>query len=113
LLVDASRELRLEFVRLVYGLSGVQAARVSSSVMVRPGTESVHFAVPDSSHGDQRVLQVFFVPMTSPTPEQFVQLRHLAVLASGLPDIDVLREADSAAISRPSRSLRSAFDGAR
>jgi hypothetical protein len=86
---DASRELQHEFTRRVRGLRSVHAVRVSFSLRTHHGTESVHFAVPDSTHGNRRKLQVFFHPETSPTTEEFTQLRQLAVLASGLPDIDI------------------------
>lgn len=88
---DASRELRHEFTRLVRQLPSVHAVRVSLSLRTQHGTESVHFAVPDSIHGNRRKLQVFFHPKISPTPDEFIQLRQLAVLASGLPDIDIAR----------------------
>jgi hypothetical protein len=88
---DAPPELRQEFTRLVRGLPSVRAVRVSYSLRAQQGTESVHFAVPKSSYGDRRMLQVFFHPETSPTADEFTQLRYLAVLASGLPDIDIVR----------------------
>jgi hypothetical protein len=65
--------------------------RVSSSIIKLPANESVYFAVPDSSHGEGRVLQLFFAPGTLPSAEQFVQMRHLAVLASGLSDLEMIR----------------------
>jgi hypothetical protein len=90
---DASHEVRQEFTRLVRGLAGVHAVRVSASFIERPRTEPVHFAVPTSSHGDGRVLQVFFAAGSTPTIEQFLQLKHLAMLASGVPDVDIVLSA--------------------
>lgn len=87
---DASIELRKEFVRLARGLPGVHSIRVSSELIRRSRTEPVHFAVPNSLHGDRRVFQVFFAAGSSPTTEQFIRLKHLAVLASGLPDLDIV-----------------------
>lgn len=86
-----SRELREEFMRVVRGLPDVLVVRVSSSIVTQAGKESVYFAVPDSSHGEQRLLQVFFASGTLPSAEQFIQMRHLAVLASGLPDLEMTR----------------------
>jgi hypothetical protein len=91
LLAHSSPELRQEFARVVRGLADVLAVRVSSSIATQPGRESVYFAVPDSSHGERRLLQVFFASGTLPGTEQFVQMRHLAVLASGLPDLEMTR----------------------
>jgi hypothetical protein len=86
-----------EFVQLVTGLASVRAIRVSSTVTTRPDTESVYFDVPASPAGEHRLLQVFFAHGTSPTPEEFVRMRHeLAVLASGLPDVDMLLPLDPA-----------------
>ena len=85
-----SRELRIEFTRTVRGLVDVLAVRLSSSIKTLPGIESVYFAVPDSSHGERRLLQVFFASGTLPSAEQFVHMRHLAVLASGLPDLEMM-----------------------
>jgi hypothetical protein len=90
-LTHPSRELREEFARVFRGLVDVLAVRVSSSIVTQAGKESVYFAVPDSSHGDRRVLQVFFASLTLPSVEQFVQMRHLAMLASGLPDLEMMR----------------------
>jgi hypothetical protein len=90
-LAHPSRELREEFTRVVRGLADVLAVRVSSSIVTRAGEESVYFAVPDSSHGERRLLQVFFASGTLPSAEQFVQVRHLAVLASGVPDLEMMR----------------------
>jgi hypothetical protein len=91
LVMDTSREVREEFLRVVLGLSGVQTVRISASVTTQRGAEPVHFTVPNSEHGDQRLLQIFFAPSMTPTAEQFDQLRHLAVLASGLPDVHLVR----------------------
>jgi hypothetical protein len=91
LLTHPSRELREEFSRVVRGLADVLVVRVSSSIITQPGKESVYFAVPDSSHGDRRLLQVFFASGTLLSAEQFVQMRDLAVLASGLPDLEMMR----------------------
>jgi len=85
-----SRELGHEFSRLVRGLQDVHAVRVSSSIIKLPAKESVYFAVPDSSHGERRLLQVFFASGTLPSADQFLQMKHLAVLASGLPDLDMM-----------------------
>ncbi len=89
LLTGASLGLVETFASSVRALSGVHAVRVGASLTTYPGTEPVHFAVPTSCHGEGRVLQVFFAPGTMPTPRQFVRLRELAVLASGLPDLDI------------------------
>jgi hypothetical protein len=86
-----SRELREEFAHIVRGLADVLAVRVSASIITESGKEYVYFAVPDSSHGERRLLQVFFVSGTLPSTEQFVQMRNLAVLASGLPDFEMTR----------------------
>jgi len=87
----ASHELRREFTRVMRALPSVQAVRVAFSLRTLHGTESVHFAVPESAYGHGRVLQVFFHQQMSPTSEEFTQFRHLAILASGLPDIDYVR----------------------
>ena len=89
-LPNASRELREEVTRVLRSLASVRAVRVASSLLPQPGLESIHFAVPKSSYGDRRLLQVFLVPGSVPTPEEFTQLRHLAALASALQDIDHL-----------------------
>ena len=91
LLTGASVELVEKFSSLVRALAGVHAVRVGASLTTYPGTEPVHFTVPPSSHGEGRVLQIFFAPGTMPTAQQFVQLREMAVLASGLPDLDMAR----------------------
>jgi hypothetical protein len=88
---DTSHELRREFTRVMRALPSVHAVRVAFSLRTLHGTESVHFAVPESAYGHGRVLQVFFHQEMSPTAEEFTQLRHLAILASGLPDIDFVR----------------------
>ena len=90
-LTHPSRELREEFSRVVRGLADVLAVRVSSTIITQAEKESVYFAVPDSCYGDRRMLQVFFASGTLPSAEQFVQIRHLAVLASGLPDLEMMR----------------------
>jgi hypothetical protein len=90
-LAHPSRELREEFARIVRGLPDVMAVRVAPSIITQAGKESVYFAVPDSSHGERRLLQVFFASGTLPSAEQFVRMRHLAVLASGLPDLEMMR----------------------
>lgn len=88
-LAHPSQELREEFTRVLRGLADVLAVRVSSSIITQPGNESVYFAVPDSTYGEQRLLQVFFASGTLPSAEQFVQMRQLAVLGSGLPDLEM------------------------
>jgi hypothetical protein len=90
-LTHPSRELQEEFARVVRGLADVLGVRVSSSITTQSEKESVYFAVPDSSHGERRLLQLFFASGTLPGAEQFVQIRHLAVLASGLPDLEMMR----------------------
>jgi hypothetical protein len=84
-----SSEIMDRFAGLVRELSGVEAVRVSSSCRAHPGTEPVHFAVPTSQHGEQRMLQVFFCEGAVPTASQFVELRQMAVLAGDLPDFDI------------------------
>ena len=95
---DTSHELRREFTRVMRALPSVHAVRVAFSLRTLHGTESVHFSVPESAYGHGRVLQVFFHQQTSPTAEEFTQLRHLAILASGLPDIDYLRSGSPATV---------------
>jgi len=90
LLTGASRELIERFTSWVRALSGVHAVRVASSFVQHPGTEPVHFAVPTSCYGERRVLQVFFSSGATPTAGQFADLRHLAVLASDVPDLDIV-----------------------
>jgi hypothetical protein len=90
-LAHPSRELRDEFTRVAGGLADALAVRISPSIVTLAGKESVYFAVPDSSHGERRLLQVFFASGTLPSAEQFVQMRHLAVLATGLPDLEMMR----------------------
>jgi PilZ domain-containing protein len=75
--------------KLVGRLAGVQAIRISSSLSPERGTESVYFEVPTSLHGERRVMQVFLAPHQLLTPEEFVQLKTLALVASGLPDLAV------------------------
>jgi hypothetical protein len=67
--------------------------------------------VPDSSHGDRRVLQVFFAPMASPKPDELVQLRHLAVLASGLPNIEIIRKGGNLMVAAADDDLAVWSDG--
>lgn len=88
---DTSHDLRREFTRVMRALPSVHAVRIAFSLQTLHGTESVHFTVPQSAFGHGRVLQVFFHQEMSPTAAEFTQLRHLAVLASGLPDIDYVR----------------------
>jgi hypothetical protein len=70
-------------------ISGVEAVGLSASVMRMPGTEPIHFAVPASSFGESRKLQVFFTSGAVPTAEEFAQLRHLAEVASTMPDLRI------------------------
>jgi hypothetical protein len=70
------------------GVSGVHAVRVSALVAQLPGTEPVHFAVPASSHGNKRMLQVFFTIGALPTRAELARLRQFADRASMLPDLD-------------------------
>ena len=86
----ASREAVGRFARWARELSGVHAVRVSSSCRSHPGTEPVHFSVPTSRYGDGRLLQVFFTVGAMPTAAQFGQLRRMALLASELPDLDIV-----------------------
>jgi hypothetical protein len=96
-LVSAPREitpqaaplLSKRFVGLVKKLSGVRAVRLSSSLAVESDIESVFFEVPDSDHGTQRLLQVFFDSDHPPSPEAFVRLKTLALVASGMPDVHI------------------------
>jgi PilZ domain-containing protein len=104
-LAHPSRELREEFTRVVRGLADVLALRVSPSIITRQGKESVYFAVPDSSHGEGRLLQVFFASRTLPSAEQFIQMRHLAVLASGLPDLEMIRSGPDAVFAEENTAL--------
>ncbi len=99
-----SRRVLDRFVHWVRELPGVHAVRVSSSWRRYPGTEPVYFAVPASSHGEGRRLQVFFASGAIPTAEQFAQLRQMALLASDLPDFDVASSSfDSVKVERPRR----------
>jgi hypothetical protein len=107
-LAHSSRELREEFARVVRGLADVLAVRVSSSITTQAGRESVYFAVPDSSHGERRLLQVFFASGMLPSAEQFVHMRHLAVLASGLPDLD-MTEPDTRVVTAEENTAVSMF----
>ncbi len=86
----ASREAIGRFARWARELSGVHAVRVSATSRSHPGTEPVHFAVPTSRYGDGRLLQVFFTLGAMPTAAQFGQLRRMALLASELPDLDIV-----------------------
>jgi len=87
LLRDTSRDLQEDFRRLIKTISCVRAIRISASVIEPVGAESIHFAVPPSCHGAERVLQVFFASGTRPTAGEFAQLRQLAALAAGVPDV--------------------------
>jgi hypothetical protein len=91
IVVNAGRMFATTFESWVCGLPGVQAAALSASVMRMPGTEPIHFSVPASGHGENRRLQVFFMPGTQPTADEFAQLRQLAELASTLPDVRIAR----------------------
>jgi hypothetical protein len=104
-LTHPSRELREEFIRLVRELADVMAVRVSPSLITHPQKESVYFAVPDSSHGERRLLQVCFASGTLPSVDQFVQMRHLAVLASGLPDLEMMRPGVGAMIAEENAAV--------
>lgn len=89
IVAQPSAELQEEFRRLIEQLPGAQRVRVSAEIAQFSDAESLYLAVPDSSYGTARVIQVFFAQHTTPTLEQFDRLRELAVLASGLPDCDV------------------------
>jgi hypothetical protein len=89
----ASREAIARFSRWARELSGVQAVRVSATCRPHPGTEPVLFAVPTSRYGDSRLLQVFFRAGAMPTAGQFDRLRRMALLASDLPDLDIVSSA--------------------
>jgi hypothetical protein len=104
-LAHPSRELREEFMRAVRGLADVLALRVSPSIVTQHGKESVYFAVPDSFLGEGRLLQVFFASGTLPSAEQFVQMRHLAILASGLPDLEMIRSGAGVAFAEENAAL--------
>jgi hypothetical protein len=82
--------MRQEFARVLRGLRNVIGVRVSPVIITQPGQESIYFAVPDSTVGKQRLLQVFFALGTLPSTEDFLQLRHLAMIAAGLPDVDTM-----------------------
>jgi len=86
----ASREAIGRFARWARELSGVHAVRVSFTCRSHPGTEPVLFAVPTSYYGDGRLLQVFFTLGALPTAAQFGQFRRMALLASELPDLDIV-----------------------
>jgi hypothetical protein len=86
--VEDSRTVENTLESWLSGVSGVYAVRVSSLVARLPGTEPVHFAVPASSHGRRRVLQVFFTLGALPTTAEFAQLQQFAERASTLPDLD-------------------------
>ena len=86
----APREAIWRFTRWARELSGVHAVRVSSTCRSHPGTEPVHFAVPTSRYGNGRLLQVFFTLGALPTAAQFGQFRRMALLASELPDLDIV-----------------------
>jgi hypothetical protein len=99
LVMENGRVFATTFESWVCGLPGVQAASVSASVMRMPETEAIHFSVPASSHGEKRLLQVFFAPGTLPTADEFAQLRHLAELASSMPDVKIARTAPAQSAS--------------
>jgi hypothetical protein len=86
---QAAPLLSKRFVGLVKRLSGVRAVRLSSSLAVESDIDSVFFEVPDSDHGTQRLLQVFFDSDHPPSPEAFVRLKTLALVASGIPDVHI------------------------
>jgi hypothetical protein len=101
--VAESQEVREEFSRVFREVLSVHAVRVASALVTRRDMESVHFAVPNQSSEQHRMLQVFFAPGSLPTPEEFKQLRRLAVLASGLEDLEIVRT--DVASSSPRRAL--------
>jgi hypothetical protein len=86
---QAAPLLSRRFVGLVKRLSGVRAVRLSSSLTVESDIDSVLFEVPDSDHGKQRLLQVFFDAGYPPSPEAFIRLKTLALVASGMPDVHI------------------------
>jgi hypothetical protein len=77
------------FPSFIRRLSSVRAFRISSSLITHLGTESVYFEVPSSSHGERRLLQIFFSPHQPLKSEEFVELKRLASVAAGLPDIEM------------------------
>ena len=81
--------LSKRFIGLVKRVSGVYAVRLSSSLVAESDIESVFFDVPDSDHGKQRLLQVFFHSDHPPSLEAFVRLKTLALVASGIPDVHI------------------------
>jgi hypothetical protein len=86
---QAAPLLSKRFVGLVKRLSGVRAVRLSASLAVEPDIDSVFFEVPDSDHGRQRLLQVFFDSGHPPSQEAFIRLKTLALVASGMPDVHI------------------------
>ena len=86
---QAAPLLSKRFIGLVKRLSGVRAVRLSSSLAAESDIESVFFEVPDSDHGKQRLLQAFFDSDQPPSPEVFVRLKTLALVASGIPDVHI------------------------
>ena len=86
---QAAPLLSKRFIGLVKRLSGVRAVRLSSSLAAESDIESVFFEVPDSDHGKQRLLQVFFHANHPPTPDAFIRLKTLALVASGIPDVHI------------------------
>lgn len=91
LLTGETRELVERFTLWVRALSGIHAVRVASCLAQHPGTEPVHFAVPTSPFGEGRLLQVFFASGAVPSPGEFAHLRHLAEVATALPDLDIAK----------------------
>ena len=83
-----SRELSDRFARMVRKFPSVQAIRISSSLITRPGIESVYFDVPNSAFGERRLLQVFLAPDARVTSAEFIKLKNLALIASGLPNVE-------------------------
>ncbi len=86
---QAAPLLSKRFIGLVKRLTGVRAIRLSASLAAESDIESVFFEVPDSDHGKQRLLQVFFHSDHPPSPDAFVRLKTLALVASGVPDVHI------------------------
>ncbi len=91
LLTGATRELVERFTLWVRALSGIHAVRVAATLAQHPGTEPIHFAVPTSQFGEGRLLQVFFASGAVPSAGEFAHLRHLAEVATALPDLDIAK----------------------
>jgi PilZ domain len=81
-------ELSDRFARMVRTFPGVEAIRISSSLITMPGTESMYFDIPNSAFGERRLLQVFLSPSARLTSAEFVKLKNLALVASGLPNVE-------------------------